>query len=141
MANSTNSVAFFLVLTFAAYCSGLSIWSNKAPNCTSPNVPRVFTLLKTFFNPPTSCARLFISPNPFCTFSSCERTISKDCPIRSFNVFCNFSSTICRMSSNRFSVLFTKASCCLPIASNFSRCISLPVSRFLCKVSCILRIE
>ena len=34
------------------------------------------------------------------------------------------------LSSNRFSVLFTKASCCLPIASNFSRCISLPVSRF-----------
>ena len=136
MANSTNSVPLFLVFTLASYCSGLIICSSNAPNWTSPNVPRIFTLLNTFFSPPTSCARDFISPSPFCTFSSCERTISKDCPMRSFNVFCNFSSTISRISSSRFSVDFIKTSCWRAIVSNFWRCSSPFVIMFLCSTSC-----
>lgn len=49
--------------------------------------------LKLFQSSYILCQTLHLSQS-FCTFSSCERTISKDCPIRSFNVFCNFSSTI-----------------------------------------------
>ena len=136
MANSTNSVPLFLVLTFASYCSGLIICSRSAPSWTSPNVPRIFTLLRTFLRPPTSCASDFISPRPFCTFSSCERTISKDCPMRSLRVFCNFSSTITRMSSRRFSVDCISVSCWRAIASNFWRCSSPVVIMFLCMASC-----
>ena len=136
IANSTNSVPLFFVFTLASYCSGLIICSSNAPNCTSPKVPRIFTLLSTFFNPPTSCARDFISPSPFCTFSSWERTISKDCPMRSFSVFCSFSSTISRMSSKRFSVDFSSISCWRAIASNFCRCNSPLVIMFLCNASC-----
>ena len=87
MANSTNSVAFFRVLTLASYCSGLSICSKRAASWISPKVPLVFTLPNTFFNPPTSSARFFISPSPLCTFSSWVRTSSNDCPMRSFKVF------------------------------------------------------
>ena len=135
IANSTNSVPLFFVLTLASYCSGLIICSSNAPNCTSPNVPRIFTLLSTFFSPPTSWARDFISPRPFCTFSSCERTISNDCPIRSFNVFCNFSSTIRRISSKRFSVDLISVSCWRAIVSNFCRCNSPVVIIFLWRTS------
>lgn len=45
--------------------------------------------LKLFQSSYILCQTLHLSQS-FCTFSSCERTISKDCPIRSFNVFCNF---------------------------------------------------
>ena len=135
MANSTNSVPLFFVLTLASYCSGLIICSKSAPSWTSPNVPLIFTLLNTFFSPPTSWARDFISPSPFCTFSSCERTISNDWPIRSLSVFCNFSSTIKRISSRRFSVDFSNASCWRAIMSNFCRCSSPVVIIFLCRTS------
>ena len=141
IANSTNSVAFLRVFTLASYCSGLSICSNRAANWISPNVPLVFTFPNTFFNPPTSSAKFFISPNPFCTFSNWDRTSSKDCPIRSFNVFCSFSSTMIRISSNRFSVDFTRMSCWRFIASNFSRCISLLVIKLRCNVVCICWVE
>lgn len=85
-------------------------------------LPRVFTLLRTRFKPPTSCASVCISPSPFCTLSSCSVTSRNDWPIRSFSVFCNFSSTVRRISSNRFSVLATNRRCCSSKLANFSRC-------------------
>ena len=91
-------------------------------SCTSPIVPRIFTLLSTRFSPPTSCASVCISPKPFCTFPSCLLTSSNDCPMRSCRVFCNFSSTVARISSSFFSV-FCKSSCWRSDSSpNFSRC-------------------
>lgn len=53
-------------------------------------LPRVFTLLRTRFKPPTSCASVCISPSPFCTLSSCSVTSRNDWPIRSFSVFLQF---------------------------------------------------
>lgn len=50
-------------------------------------LPRVFTLLRTRFKPPTSCASVCISPSPFCTLSSCSVTSRNDWPIRSLSVF------------------------------------------------------
>lgn len=91
-------------------------------NWISPMLPRVFTLLRTRFKPPTSCASVCISPSPFCTLSSCSVTSRNDWPIRSFSVFCNFSSTVRRISSNRFSVLATNRRCCSSKLANFSRC-------------------
>lgn len=91
-------------------------------NWISPMLPRVFTLLRTRFKPPTSCASVCISPSPFCTLSSCSVTSRNDWPIRSLSVFCNFSSTVRRISSNRFSVLATSWRCCSSRLANFSRC-------------------
>ena len=90
-------------------------------SCISPMFPRVFTLLSTRFRPPTSCASVCISPKPFCTLSSCSVTRRKDWPMRSFSVFCNFSSTVTRISSRRFSVLATSRRCCSSRLANFSR--------------------
>ena len=54
IANSTRSPLPCLVFTFASYCSGANTCSKSIANCTSPMPPRIFTLLSTFFNPPTS---------------------------------------------------------------------------------------
>ena len=121
-ANSTTASEPFRVCTFASYCSGANNCSNNILSWISPIFPRVLTLLSTRFNPPTSCAKVCISPSPFCTLSNCSVTKRKDCPIRSFNVFWSFSSTVTRISSSLFSVLSTNLCWRSSKAANFSFC-------------------
>ncbi len=125
MANSTWSFEPCLVLTLAWYCSGAMICSRMFPSWISPNTPRVFTLLSTFFRSPTPCARCCISPRPFCTASSRSLTSLNDCPNLSSRVLCSFSSTVSRIFSSFNSVVFTNSSCLRPRASNCCFCIVL----------------
>jgi hypothetical protein len=39
--------ATWTVMTLVAYCSGVNTCSSKTASCTSPNTPRVFTLVST----------------------------------------------------------------------------------------------
>ena len=100
-AYSTRSLLPFTVATFSAYCSGARICSRIAPSWISPKMPRVFTLLKTFFRSPTPVASVCISPRPLYTLSNCSLTRLKDCCSFSSSVFCSFSSTVWRISSRR----------------------------------------
>ena len=53
-----------MVSTFFAYCSGVSTCSSSISSCTSPQVPRVLTLVSTRFRSPTPIASCCISPRP-----------------------------------------------------------------------------
>ena len=64
IANSTRSPLPRRTSTFLAYCAGVSICSRIISSCTSPHVPRVFTLVRTFFRSPTPVASCCISPSP-----------------------------------------------------------------------------
>jgi hypothetical protein len=45
--------SLFRVATLVSYCSGASSLLQQAPSCTSPQVPRVFTFVRTRFRSPT----------------------------------------------------------------------------------------
>ncbi len=62
MTKSTRSADPSLQIPLAENCSAVSTCSSRLPSCTSPQVPLVFTLLRTFFRSPTPLARLCISP-------------------------------------------------------------------------------
>ena len=104
-ANSTRSLLPGTVATLVSYCSGARISSRMAPNWISPRIPRVLTPDRTFFSPPTSPARLCISPSPRYTCSSCSLTVRNDSVMRFSSAVCSFSSTVPRISSSliRFS--------------------------------------
>ena len=104
MANSTRADEPGSVATFAAYCSGVKTCSSKPASCTSPNTPRVFTLVSTRFSEPTSRARFCISPRPLCTCSRRSATCLKLSPSRCSSVACSFSSTVARICSSFFSL-------------------------------------
>jgi hypothetical protein len=87
-------------LRCVAYWSDVSTLSMMAPNCISPQVPRVFTLVITRFKSPTLPARVCISPRPLCTCSSRSLTSLKDSPRRCSSVAWSFSSTVRRISSS-----------------------------------------
>ena len=72
-----------------------------APSCSSPQVPRVFTLVITRLRSPTLPASVCISPRPLCTCSSRSLTSLNDSPRRCSSVACSFSSTVRRISSSR----------------------------------------
>ena len=52
------------VATFSAYWPGARISCRMPPSCTSPRMPRVLTPDSTRLSPPTSAARVCISPRP-----------------------------------------------------------------------------
>ena len=79
----------------------VSTCSSSMPSCTSPQVPRDFTLVSTRFRSPTPIASCCISPRPWCTFSSRSETSLNDSPRRCSSVACSFSSTVRRISSSR----------------------------------------
>ena len=121
MANSTASLLPDFVLTFESYWLGANICSNNKANCTSPTPPRNFTLLNIFFNPPTSVAKVCISPNPRWTSMSCLPTVSKLWPKRSLSVLSSFSSTVERMRS-RFdcrAIFNSDRFCCAVFAASW----------------------
>ena len=122
-ANSTTS-PFSLVCTLASYCPGARNCSKSILSCTSPTPPRILTLLKTFLRPPTSCARVCISPSPFCTSNSCFPTVSKLFPILSVSVLSSFSSTVCLIFSNFSLVSSTIFVWVLSRVCSFSLCMS-----------------
>ena len=105
MAYSTSSLDAGRTLTFLSYCSGARICSRMAPNCTSPQVPRSLTLVKTRLRSPTPVAKVCISPSPRCTASSLSLTILKDSPMRFSKALCNCSSTVFCICSSFFSLL------------------------------------
>ena len=90
-----------LPLSYYMALAGARICSRIAPSWISPKMPRVFTLLKTFFRSPTPVASVCISPRPLYTLSNCSLTRLKDCCSFSSSVFCSFSSTVWRISSRR----------------------------------------
>ena len=96
-ANSTRAPLPAIVSTFFAYCSGVSTCSSSISNCTSPQVPRVFTLVSTRFRSPTPSASCCISPRPWCTRSSRSDTCWNDALKRASSVACSFSSTVLRI--------------------------------------------
>ena len=104
MANSTRSLLCSRVATFAANCSGARTCSSSVPSCTSPHVPRVLTLVSTFFRSPTPVASVCISPRPLCTCSSRSLTCLNDSPSRCSSVVCSFSSTVARIWSSLLAV-------------------------------------
>ena len=74
--------------------------SSRAPSCTSPKMPRFFTLVSTRLRSPTPVARFCISPRPRCTASSRSETSLNDWPRRVSSVLCSFSSTVARICSS-----------------------------------------
>src|SRR5438309_1011454 len=78
MAYSTRSREPGRVATFFANWSGVSICSRSEPSCTSPQVPRTLTLVRTRLSSPTPVARFCISPRPLCTSSSRSDTCLND---------------------------------------------------------------
>ena len=104
IANSTRSLLPGTVATLVAYCSGVNTCSSSAASCTSPKMPRVFTLVSTRFSEPTSRASPCISPRPLCTCSSRSATCLKLSPSRCSSVACSFSSTVARICSSFFSL-------------------------------------
>ncbi len=79
--------------------------SSRASSCISPITPRVFTPSRAFLSPPTSLARVRISPRPLCTSSRRLLTCSKDASRRFSRLSCSFSSTVLRISSSLTSLL------------------------------------
>ena len=100
MANSTRSPLPGRVTTLAPYCSAVSTCSSSAASWTSPQVPRVLTLVSTFLRSPTPAASVCISPSPLCTSSRRSLTSRKESPSRCSSVACSFSSTVRRISSS-----------------------------------------
>ena len=99
-ANSTRLALPGTVATFSAYWPGARISCKIAPSCTSPSMPRVLTPESTRFSPPTSAARVCISPRPLYTCSSWALTVRKESEMRFCRVSCSFSSTVPRISSS-----------------------------------------
>ena len=104
IANSTISLLLGRVAIFLEYCSIVKVCSIKAPSCTSPQVPRDLTFVKTRFKSPTPVAKVCISPSPRCTCSKRSDTCLNDSPRRCSKVACNFSSTVWRICSSLFEV-------------------------------------
>ena len=100
-ANSTRAPLPAMVSTFLAYCSGVSTCSSSISSCTSPQVPRVLTLVSTRFKSPTPSASCCISPSPWWTRSSRSDTCWNEAVRRVSKVACSFSSTVLRISSSR----------------------------------------
>ena len=100
MAYSTRWVLPGMVATLVSYCSGARISSRIAPSWISPRMPRVLTPESTCFSPPTSAARLCISPKPLYTCSSWSLTALKLSVTRFCSASCNCSSTVWRISSS-----------------------------------------
>jgi hypothetical protein len=100
MAKSTRCPLRGLVSICLANWSGVSTCSSKASSCTSPNTPRVFTLVSTRCRLPTPTASVCISPSPLCTCSSRSATCLKLSLRRVSSVLCSFSSTVLRISSS-----------------------------------------
>ena len=100
-ANSTRAPLPGSVSTFFAYWSTVSTCSSSISSCTSPQVPRVFTLVSTRFRSPTPSASCCISPRPWWTFSSRSDTCWNEALKRVSSVACSFSSTVLRISSRR----------------------------------------
>ena len=134
MANSTRSALFGRVATFSAYCSAVSTCSSRLASCTSPQVPRVLTLVSTFLRSPTPAASVCISPRPRCTCSSRSETSLKDSPRRCSSVACSFSSTVLRISSSlaAFSVWMAPRRVSTVRRNCSTRASKLCVSRFRC---------
>ena len=110
IANSTCASLPGTVLTLRPYCSGVIPSSIRRANCTSPQVPRVLTLVNTRFKSPTPVARVCISPSPLCTASSRSDTCLNDSPSRNSSVACSFSSTVRRISSSLLALSVCNAS-------------------------------
>ena len=93
------------VSTLVAYCSSVSACSSKAASCTSPNMPRVLTLLSTRLSgsdvvrPASSSRRCRDAPAPAARRpgGSCRRAAARAWP-------CSFSSTVARICSSFFSL-------------------------------------
>src|SRR5574343_177043 len=100
MAKSTRSPLPGRVATLAENWSAVSNCSSSAESWTSPQVPRVLTLVSTRFRSPTPAASVCISPKPRCTCSSRSLTSLNDSPRRCSSVACSFSSTVRRISSS-----------------------------------------
>ncbi|MCY1544936.1 hypothetical protein D9M68_808500 [compost metagenome] len=100
MANSTTASLPGTGLTLLAYWSGVMLSSIRRASCTSPQVPRDFTLVSTRFRSPTPAASACISPSPLCTASRRSDTSLKDSPRRCSSVAWSFSSTVRRISSS-----------------------------------------
>lgn len=103
MANSTRSFDPGRTATLVSYWLGANTCSNSADSCTSPQTPRVLTLVNTFFRSPTPTARFCISPRPLYTCSRRSETVRNDSPRRLSSVALSFSSTVCRICSSFFS--------------------------------------
>ncbi len=99
-ANSTRSFEPGLVAMFFSYCPGAKISERMASSCTSPKMPRVFTLPSTRLRSPTPAAMLCMSPNPRYTASSCSLTCLNEDESRSLSVRESFSSTVIRICSS-----------------------------------------
>ena len=94
-----------MVSTLRAYWSGVSTCSSRPPSCTSPNMPRVLTLVSTRCRSRRRpAASVCISPRPRCTCSSRSATCLKLSPRRCSSVACSFSSTVARICSSFFSL-------------------------------------
>ncbi len=116
MAQSNFSTPPGLTLACLANCSGVKNCSRMASSCTSPQPPRVLTLLSTRFKSPTPEASDCISPKPLCTCSRRSLTSLKDAPKRCSSVACSFSSTVCRINSSLPSLLLcSSCSCCASV--------------------------
>ena len=96
-ANSTRSEAPGLVATFSRYWSGVRMSARIAPSCTSPKIPRAFTLPSTRLRSPTPVAMDCMSPRPLYTASSWSLTCLNDADRRSLSVRESFSSTVARI--------------------------------------------
>ena len=83
-----------LVATFASYCAGASTCSSSAPSCTSPHVPRVLTLVSTFFRSPTpGRERLHLAEAPVHLLQPLAH-LRNDSPSRASSVPWSRSSTV-----------------------------------------------
>ena len=109
MAYSTRWVLPGMVATLVSYCSGARISSRMAPSWISPKMPRVLTPDSTCFRPPTSAARLCISPRPLYTCSSWALTALKLSVTRFCRASCSCSSTVQRISSSFWAFCACKA--------------------------------
>ena len=96
-ANSTRPLYLGLVATLVSYIPG-TVWSKILPSCTSAQVPRLFTLVSTRFNPLTLSVTpedsFCISPRLLYTLSSCWDTVWNEAFSRVFKVPVSFSSTV-----------------------------------------------
>ena len=111
------------------------------PSCTSPQVPRVLTLVNTRLRSPTPVASCCISPSPRCTCSSRSDTSLNEESSRLERVLCSFSSTVSRIFSSLAALSSCSArSCCSRVARiSAMRCSLRWVSSRSCAETCSMK--